>query len=278
MALVCERISMRYEGAEGWALQGASLEVRPGKLLGIVGRSGSGKTTLLNCLAGRLQSTEGSVRVEGEGQPLVPGTTAVQQRAYAQQVCLVGQLPERQLFGETVYEDVAFGPRNLGLAEEEVDQRVASALEDVRFDAARAREVSPFALSGGEQRRVALAGMLALQSPYLLLDEPTAGLDAAGCESVLRILAELAAQGTGIAVVSHDLDLLAECADTLAVLNNGELVAQGATAEVLQQEALLQSAGLEVPLAARMAARLRARGAAIPAIATARDLLKAVGQ
>lgn len=281
MSLVCEGVGVRYEGAAAWALRGASLTLRPGEAVGVVGRSGSGKTTLLRCLAGRLTSAEGSVRLgddacaQGKGLQL-QGGNAASRRAWAQRVCLVDQLPERQLFGKTVYEDVAFGPRNAGLDERAVDARVEEALRAVGFDRGRARRVSPFALSGGEQRRVALAGMLALQAPYLLLDEPTVGLDAQGLALLSRLVDELAAKGTCVVVVSHDVDFLADHVRRLVVLDGGGVVADGPTSEVLSQRTLLEDAGLEVPLAARIAARLRERGVDVGAASTTDALICAV--
>ena len=255
--LACAGAAFTYGADQQPVLRDVTLALRPGQLVGLAGASGCGKTTLLRLLAGRLAPAAGTVQLDGmqsNGTPQV-------QRAFTRQVGLVQQLPERQLFARTVWEDVAFGPRNLGLSAEEVDARVAEALAAVGFDAQRAREASPFALSGGEQRRVCLAGTLAMRPAYLLLDEPTAGLDPWQRDTLMELLAQRAQAGCAVLVVSHDLDLLAEHVQRLALVGEGTLLYDGPTAPALADASLLARAGLQQPLAARVAGRLQQRGA-----------------
>lgn len=280
MALVCTGLGLRYEGEACNVLRSVSLELHPGELLGIAGCSGSGKTTLLRCLAGQIAPTEGEVRADDAliGCGATSGKPVASRREAAQLVGMASQLPERQLFGQTVWEDVAFGPRNAGLAESEVEVRVSEALTSVGFSEDRALQASPFQLSGGEQRRVAIAGILALRTPYLLLDEPTAGLDPANRNALMALLRTLAEAGTGVAVVSHDMDALAASAHRVALLAEGSTLVQDTPEEVLANEELLARAGLEAPAAVRMAARLRARGVAVPhGVITPEALVAAVG-
>lgn len=261
MALVCDRISVRYAADGPFALQEASLRLGLGEVVGVVGSSGSGKTTLLKCLASRIDPTEGSVSVEGD-----------------QRVCLVDQLPEQQLFGKTVAEEVAFGPRNLGLDESEIDARVEEALGLVGFDVQRAQSTSPFALSGGEQRRVAIAGMLALHPDYLLLDEPTAGLDAQGKAAIAQLVSNLAMRKVCVAIVSHDMDFLAQVAGRVIVVSEGRIASDGSASQVLNDENLMTQAGLELPLVARLSGNLARRGANVPAAIAVEDFVAAVVQ
>ena len=260
MALVCDRIGFTYEGAAEAAFAGVSLTVEPGEVLGVAGSSGSGKTTLLRCMAGSLVPVKGTVSVDGMVLTDVPG----RRRSFAARVALVRQLPEQQLFAKTILEEVSFGPRNLGLSEAEVSERACWALECVDIPIDRAIATSPFSCSGGERRRIAIAGMLAMRPDYLLLDEPTAGLDAVQRDRVLKVVAELADDGMGVAVVSHDVDVLCRCADTAALLADGALVATGTAGEVLGSPDVLARAGLSPSAPVALAARLRAAGMALP--------------
>jgi energy-coupling factor transport system ATP-binding protein len=221
--------NVRYVYAPGTpfeveALQGVSLAVEPDEVLGIVGGTGSGKSTLAQHLNLLLEPTSGRVIVDGVDARTLKGSEL------RRRVGLVFQFPEAALFAPTVEEDVAFAPRRLGLDEEEVQRRVRETLEllGARHLAGR----SPFALSGGEKRRVAIAGVLAMAPEVLVLDEPTAGLDPATREDLLGVVRALREGGTPVVLVSHDLDEVAEVADRVCVLEEGKVRAVGTPEEV----------------------------------------------
>lgn len=247
--------------AAGFVLRDISLAVEPGEVLGIAGCSGSGKSTLLGCLAGELEPSSGAVEADG----IVPGGEAANRRAFRQLVGMVHQLPEEQLFARTVAEDVAFGPRNLGLDPDEVDACVSWALGSVGLDPGAFGERNPFTLSGGEARRVAIAGILALRPRYLLLDEPTAGLDPRERDRLLELLVSLSREGLGIVFVSHDISALARCCSKVALLRDGQVVSSGGTADVLGDVRAVHAAGLVPTAEVELAERLRARGITLPA-------------
>lgn len=273
MALVCEHVGVSLQGSSRALLTDVSLSVEAGQVVGVAGRSGAGKSTLLRCLSGARLPDVGRVCVDD----FELGGAGGSRRAFAERVALVGQLPERQLFATSVAEDVAFGPRQLGLSDDEVVARVEWALARVGLDAALVGERSPFALSGGERRRVAIAGMLALQTPYLLLDEPTAGLDPGERDRLLACVRELAASGVGVVLVSHDVETLAKLSDDVLLLDKGVCVAYGSARSVLVDTCALAACGLEMPFAARMAERLTERGVGLPAgILTSEELADAL--
>ncbi|WP_165171309.1 energy-coupling factor transporter ATPase [Adlercreutzia sp. ZJ242] len=238
-----------------WALRDVSLSVREGEFLGIAGHTGSGKSTLIQHMNGLLHPTAG--RVLASGTDLADKRVAREVRG---SVGLVFQYPERQLFAATVYDDVAFGPRNLGLPEDEVGRRVRASLEQVGLDPDVLSAKSPFELSGGQQRRVAFAGVLAMRPRTLVLDEPAAGLDPAARRDFLDLIARLHAQGMTVVMVSHSMDDLARLCSRVAVLKEGELFAVGTPQEVFMRADELRSIGLGVPAAQRMANALRAKG------------------
>lgn len=223
MSLACSNITVCYPGADACALHNVSLKVMPGHVIGIVGASGSGKSTLLRVLAGAYGAQAGSVEVDGAALGACP--TADELRAYRKTVALVQQRPELQFFAANVFDEVAFGPRNLGLNEAEVEQRVSASLLAVGLDPAVICDTSPFAHSGGEQRRIAIADMLALETPHLLLDEPTAGLDSHARQLLLEHLGQLARNGRGIVIATHDSRVLGMC-DEVFRLKDGSLLPQ----------------------------------------------------
>lgn len=221
MSLACSNITVCYPGTDSYTLHGMSFEVMPGRVIGIVGASGSGKSTLLRVLAGALDEQAGSVEADGVALGACP--TADELRAHRKTVALVQQRPELQFFAAKVFDEVAFGPRNLGLDETEVEQRVNASLLTVGLDPAIICNTSPFAHSGGEQRRIAIADMLALETPYLLLDEPTAGLDPHARQLLLEHIGQLARNGQGIVIVTHDPRALGIC-DEAYLLQGGSLM------------------------------------------------------
>ena len=243
------------------ALKDVNLTIEDGEFIGLLGHTGSGKTTLVQHLNGLIRPTEGKVIVDG----LDISDKQTSLLDVRKKVGLVFQYPEYQLFEETVAKDVAFGPKNMGLSQKEIDQRVRHAIARVGLDYDAISERSPFELSGGQMRRVAIAGVLAMQPGTLILDEPTAGLDPAGRRSILQMIRELhAAGGLTVVMVSHSMDDIASLATRLVVMSHGEMVLTGTPREVFMHRDLLTSIGLGVPQAAELAYRLRSQGYAIP--------------
>lgn len=234
-----------------WALRDVSLTVRRGEFLGLAGHTGSGKSTLVQHLNGLIRPQEGSVCALGLDLSSKKGASAVKAK-----VGVVFQYPERQLFAETVAQDVAFGPRNLGLPQDEVVRRVATSLARVGLDLAAIGDKSPFELSGGQQRRVAFAGVLAMEPEVLVLDEPMAGLDPAARREFLGLIDRLHREGLTVVMVSHSMDDLANCCDRIVVMNEGAVFADGTPAQVFAHANELKSIGLGVPAAQRMALSL----------------------
>lgn len=234
-----------------WALRDVSLTVRRGEFLGLAGHTGSGKSTLVQHLNGLIRPQEGSVCALGLDLSSKKGAAAVKAK-----VGVVFQYPERQLFAETVAQDVAFGPRNLGLPQDEVVRRVATSLARVGLDLAAIGDKSPFELSGGQQRRVAFAGVLAMEPEVLVLDEPMAGLDPAARRDFLELIDRLHREGLTVVMVSHSMDDLANCCDRIVVMNEGAVFADGTPAQVFAHANELESIGLGVPAAQRMALSL----------------------
>ena len=238
-----------------WALRDVSLTVRRGEFLGLAGHTGSGKSTLVQHLNGLIRPQEGSVRALGLDLSSKKDAAAVKAK-----VGVVFQYPERQLFAETVAQDVAFGPHNLGLSQGEVARRVASSLARVGLDLATVGDKSPFELSGGQQRRVAFAGVLAMEPEVLVLDEPMAGLDPAARRDFLELIDRLHREGLTVVMVSHSMDDLANCCDRIVVMNEGAVFAEGTPAQVFAHADELKSIGLGVPAVQRMALALAEAG------------------
>lgn len=238
-----------------WALRDVSLTVRRGEFLGLAGHTGSGKSTLVQHLNGLIRPQEGSVYALGLDLVNKKDAAAVKAK-----VGVVFQYPERQLFAETVAQDVAFGPHNLGLSQAEVAHRVESSLARVGLDLATVGDKSPFELSGGQQRRVAFAGVLAMEPEVLVLDEPMAGLDPAARSGFLELIDRLHRDGLTVVMVSHSMDDLANCCDRIVVMNEGAVFAEGAPAQVFAHADELKSIGLGVPAAQRMALALAKAG------------------
>ena len=242
-----------------WALDNVTLEVRKGEFLGIAGHTGSGKSTLIQHMNGILHPTNG--RVVAFGRDVAEKGAANDVRG---RVGVVFQYPENQLFAATVAEDVAFGPRNLGLSEEEVSARVERSLRTVGLDPEEIAARSPFELSGGQQRRVAFAGVLAMEPEVLVLDEPAAGLDPKARKSFLDMVSHLHEEGLTVVMVSHNMDDLANLCDRVAVMSEGKLLMEGTPAKVFSRADELTAVGLATTSPEHFANLLREGGLAVP--------------
>ena len=258
---------------ERTALDHVDFAAYPGECLGIIGHTGSGKSTLIQHLNGLLKPTSGQVLFQGTDIWTDPKTT----RNTRFQVGLVFQYPEYQLFEETVYKDISFGPKNMGLDDQEIDRRVRAAAYFVGLRDDQL-EKSPFELSGGQKRRVAIAGVIAMEPEVLILDEPTAGLDPEGVESILGNIRDYhRAHNATIILVSHSMEEMARTVDRLVVVNDGKLPFQGTPREVFQHGDELERMGLGVPQLTRVFHRLRALGVDIdPSVYTLEQAKQAV--
>ena len=251
------------------AIQDVNFEVREGEFLGLIGHTGSGKSTLIQHLNGLLKPTSGQILLHGRDIWAEPKKI----RNVRFQVGLVFQYPEYQLFEETVYKDIAFGPKNQGKTGAELDRAVREAARLVGLRDNQL-EKSPFELSGGQKRRVALAGVMAMEPEILVLDEPTAGLDPAGRENLMANIQDYHRnKNRTIILVSHSMDEIAQNVDRIVVMKSAHVLMQGTPAEVFARAEELRSAGLDVPQVTRLAMALRDRGLPIdPAVYTAADL------
>lgn len=255
------------------AVQNMDLEIRKGEFLGIIGHTGSGKSTLIQHLNGLLKPTDGTIYLDGRDIWADPKKI----REVRFKVGLVFQYPEYQLFEETCYKDIAFGPKNMGLAPDEIDRRVreAAAFAGLSEDLL---EKSPFDLSGGQKRRVAIAGVIAMEPEVLILDEPSAGLDPRGRRDLLKNIREYhEKRGTTVVMVSHSMDEVAENVDRIIVLAKAGVVMSGTPREVFSRAQELVDVGLNVPQVTQIALELRRRGVEIDdAIYTVSDLRRAL--
>ncbi|MBQ4264790.1 MAG: energy-coupling factor transporter ATPase [Clostridia bacterium] len=264
MSIVIEHLNYVYMAGgpyETKALNDVNLTIRDGEFIGLIGHTGSGKSTLVQHLNGLIMPTSGRVLVDG----MDLADKATDRRAVRQRVGLVFQYPENQLFEETVEKDIAFGPKNLGLDENEIARRVKDAMRRVALDYDKLHERSVFELSGGQMRRVAIAGVLAMEPQVLVLDEPCAGLDPRGREEILGLIKKLHEEsGTTIVMVSHSMDDVASLAERVIVMNHGEIVMDGVPRDVFSCGEELRGMGLDVPQAVQLAGKLRDRGFDIP--------------
>lgn len=242
---------------ERTAISDINFEIERGEFVAIIGHTGSGKSTLVQHLNGILKPTSGSVTVDGVD--LHDKKNAA--KAARSKVGMVFQYPEHQLFEETIYEDIAFGPKNLGLSEEEIDTRVKRAMTFVGLDFEQYATRSPFQLSGGQMRRVAIAGVIALEPEYLILDEPSAGLDPRGRDEIFNEIIQLY-QSSGITVilVSHNMEDVAKMATRLIVMNGGKVSLDGTPLEVFSNPEKLRAAGVDVPPVTALLRKLKERG------------------
>ena len=263
MSIRVENLKHIYEKGmptESLALDNISFEVEDGQLFGIIGHTGSGKSTLLQHLNGLLKPDEGRIHIGGV-DITEPGISMTEIR---KRIGLVFQYPEYQLFEETVAKDVAFGPRNLGLSEEEAEERVKEALELVGLDYEIFKDRSPFDLSGGQKRRVAIAGVIAMRPEVLILDEPTAGLDPKAHKDVLKMVEEVHRRTGNITIlVSHNMADIARLSDKVLVIDSGKVVTVGTPKEVFSHRKELADVGLDLPPITQLTEALRERGMSI---------------
>ena len=242
---------------EQLALDNISFDAEDGQMVGIIGHTGSGKSTLLQHLNGLLKPESGRI-VIGDTDITQPGVSMVQIR---KKIGLVFQYPEYQLFEETVAKDVAFGPGNLGLSQEEIDERVREAIGLVGLDYESIKDRSPFELSGGQKRRVAIAGVVAMRPEVLILDEPTAGLDPKAHKDVLAMVEEVHRRTGNITIlVSHNMADIARLCDKVIVIYSGRLVTAGTPYEVFSKKEELRAVGLELPPVTQFTEILREKG------------------
>lgn len=261
MSIVLDHVSYTYMPDTPYqreALRDISLTIAPGEFLGVIGHTGSGKSTLVQHLNGLLQPTSGSVTVDD----LDLQGKAAGQKQIRQRVGMVFQYPEHQLFEETIFDDIAFGPRNLGLAADEVMQRVEEAMERVGLPPAEYAARSPFRLSGGQMRRVAIAGVIALKPEYLVLDEPSAGLDPRGRDEIFEQILQLYhSTGMAVVLVTHNMEDVARLAKRLLVMNRGRIEYDGKPADLFHDSGFpLHEFGISLPYMTELLQLLRSRG------------------
>ncbi|MFZ2258966.1 MAG: energy-coupling factor transporter ATPase [Clostridiaceae bacterium] len=260
MSIKTEHLSFEYSPGTPFAkkaLDDINLVIPEGKFVALIGHTGSGKSTLIQHFNGLIKPTSGKIIVDG----LDINGPGVHKPEIRKKVGLVFQYPEYQLFEETVEKDVAFGPKNLDLSEDEVNSRVRRAIELVGLDFEEFRSKSPFELSGGQKRRVAIAGVVAMEPKVLILDEPTAGLDPQGREEILSELKELHANYNMTTIlVSHSMEDVAELADVVIVMENGRIVLEDTPKAVFSQSALLESIGLASPQVTYLMHELKVHG------------------
>lgn len=254
---------------ETTALKDVNLTIDEGEFLGLIGHTGSGKSTLIQHINGLLKPTSGKVIVKGVD--LTKKETNM--KKIREKVGLIFQYPEHQLFEETVYKDVAFGPKNLGLPEDEIEKRVEEALLTVGIDYETIKDRSPFELSGGQMRRVAIAGVLAMRPEILILDEPTAGLDPGGRKEILGQIRKLKEKyKLTIVLVSHSMEDIAKSADRIAVMHKGRILFTDTPNEIYTKVDMLREIGLDIPKITELMIKLNNNGKKVRAdIFTAED-------
>lgn len=245
---------------ERTALDDINLEIQSGEFIGLIGHTGSGKSTLIQHLNALIKPTSGEILLDGENI----NQDKIKLKSIRQKVGLVFQYPEHQLFEMTIYKDVAFGPSNMNLSKEEIDKRVRTALNIVGIDESM-YEKSPFDLSGGQKRRVAIAGVLAMEPKILILDEPTAGLDPRGRDEILKAVNDFHKKlGITIILVSHSMEDIAKLVDRIIVMNKGKVELSGTPCEIFSEVNKLESMGLAVPQISYVIYELNKKGYNLP--------------
>ncbi|MBQ4074622.1 MAG: energy-coupling factor transporter ATPase [Clostridia bacterium] len=263
MQVTLDHVTHTYQPGspfQATAIQDVSLTIQSGEFLALIGHTGSGKSTLAQHINGLLKPTDGKVLIDGRDIH----EKGFDKKEIRRRVGLVFQYPEHQLFEESVAKDIAFGPKNLGLPQAEIDERVKEALENVGLSYEEFAEKSPFELSGGQMRRVAMAGVLAMRPEILVLDEPAAGLDPQSREEMLSLIAGLHQKGTTIVMVSHAMDDVARFATRAVVMEKGTIAMDGKPEEIFRHAARLQEMGLDVPSICRLGLALREAGIDFP--------------
>ncbi|MBM7624012.1 energy-coupling factor transporter ATPase [Sporohalobacter salinus] len=256
MFIEVKDVNHSYEDSDGRALKNINFSIPKGEFIGLIGHTGSGKSTLVQLLNRLIMPTDGKVIINGEDITAEDADL----KSIRRQVGLVFQYPEHQLFEETVYKDVAFGPNNLNLADDEIDKRVKEALNSVNLDYDNFKDRSPFKLSGGQQRRVAIAGVLAMQPEVLILDEPTAGLDPKTRSELMDEIIKLKEEfGLTIILVSHRMEEVFQLANRILVLHQGELAFDEAPGELANKYQQLEQIGLGLPKVTKVLFALQER-------------------
>lgn len=277
MPIIIENLSHVYGKGTPFlveALKGVSFKVERDELTGIIGHTGSGKSTLAQHLNGLETPESGRVVVDD-----VDLSQKYDKKAIRTKVGMVFQYPEQQLFEETVEKDICFGPKNLGLSEEEQKQHARHAMDLMSLSYEEYAQRSPFDLSGGQKRRVAIAGVLAMEPDYLVLDEPTAGLDPEARKRLLTMIRRLPEEtGMGVLMVSHSMEDMAMYADKIAVMDHGKLLRFGTPEQVFSEPEVLEKAGLGIPILSRLTLALKEKGLQLPFSKTAEEFAKNLKQ
>lgn len=262
MPIAVENVSYTYLPGtpfEHQALKNVSFTIEDSEFVGIIGHTGSGKSTLIQIISSLIPQTAGRVLIDGVDY----SQKDADKKKLRRTVGVVFQYPEYQLFEETIAKDIAYGPRMTGIPEEELENRTQVAMELVGMDYETYKDKSPFELSGGQKRKIAIAGVLAMEPKILIMDEPIAGLDPLGRESLMDLVKNLNDCGMTILMISHNMDGLAEYASRILVMNQGELMMNGTPREVFREHEALRAAGLDLPEAGQLVEALRAKGIAI---------------
>ncbi|AGT36149.1 hypothetical protein N186_09065 [Thermofilum adornatum] len=253
-----EDVWFRYEGADFWALKGVSLTIKKGELLAIIGQNGGGKTTLAKNLNGLLKPTKGRVMVDGLDTKTTPTYEIVKRVGY------VFQNPSHQIFESTVWKEVAYGPTNLGLSQEEVKQRVEWAISEVGLQGYE--QYNPYDLDYGKMKLLTVASVLAMKPQVLILDEPTTGQDHAGRHLLSNLSKKLNREGFTVVIITHDMRFVAETVNRVVLVSNGEILMDGSTREVLNAFDILKKAAIKPPQIVQLASELRKKGVDINAL------------
>lgn len=264
MSIELKNVSYVYQAGlpmESRALQDVNISINEGEFIGIAGTTGSGKSTLIQHLNGLLKPTEGQVLIDGMDIHAKKEKKLL--KAARLQVGMVFQYPEYQLFEETVEADIGFGPKNLGLSETEVKARVKEAMQLMQLDYKQFAKMSPFDLSGGQKRKVAIAGVLAMKPKYLVFDEPTAGLDPVGKKEFLQLIQKLHRNGQTIIMISHNMDDHLQYAKRMLVLDKGRIIMDDTPQRVFQKHEKMMELGLGLPTVTELMLRLKQQGLAV---------------